>query len=510
MLTISDLSSPIHSSQDSFIVKSRTTIHVLPDELLLKIFKILNLQDGFSTSLVCYCWKKIASDSATIYGQYLKEINMIKSFPSLPAKSSAWTPMPQHWRLITRENILKFSSIHEEEDLLTFYPSFCKQSSKFFSFTSPTPFCDRYILLGQHGTTYFLTPQEQTSLNVELPTDLQPLASHQLVAINIQDPRRKCEFSLLRNLPPSSDHLTRCQIRYCFPMSEDNIVLITTGGEISFWNLSNEVPHCYKEIQIESNSQVYKIGNQLVLDQKIVNLDDFSLINHEFDFKNEKIKTFKSSLCAYNKNKINYFIVNSCGLLEKMWELNVDSLNRFLSQNNDPILHFSIQDMNEKFLLLTYWQSQTISILILTTQGELSDAIAVELLDVELTDLSLYTYPIFAHLSDNFLIYKHPQKYTINFRHLPTQTCIPFEWRKSIYDLPLLLGGAIIQDIRLSKGKLTLLFSSGHKPLSNQPVKFRLIQFDSQDTYQEKWQGMLNRIYSFVKDIYYAFPAYRT
>lgn len=143
--------------------------------------------------------------------------------------------------------------------------------------------------------------------------------------------------------------------------------------------------------------------------------------------------------------------------------------------------------------------------LVMNTEGEVVQFTSEEVSD---SDLDLfYLCPTFAHLSDNILIYKNPHEQAVNFWHIPTQHCIQkFDWTKSIYDLAPLLGDRHIQDIRLSNGKLTILLSTEHTPLSNKPAKFRLIQFDPQNTYQEGWSGFFNKICSSIKGVYCAFP----
>ncbi len=231
---------PNKSSQDISNFSQSASINSLPKDLLLEIFKELKLKDILSARLVCGRWKKITISPLTIYGRYLNETNNIKRFSFLPPRFSAWLPMPQHWEVHSDKDVLKFSSI--KRNIIAFHPPYYSQSSQFFSFSSSTtPFSDRNTLLGQHGDTYFLTPQGKHQW-LEFSTDLQPLASHKLVAINIKDRTKNREFSLLRNLPPSQDNLSRCQIEYCFPLSENNIVLMTTTGEISFWDLSSKIP----------------------------------------------------------------------------------------------------------------------------------------------------------------------------------------------------------------------------------------------------------------------------
>lgn len=501
-----------HTNQP-FIPSESASIHVLPRELLLNIFQMLNLKDKLFVRAVCRDWKVIANNSIT-HSQYLKEFNAIRSLSSLPARFSAWMPMPLHWGLYTKENVLKFSSI--KEDIIAFHPPLCKQSSNFFSFTSSLPFSNRYVLLSQYGNTYFLTPQAENQLEFKISTDLQPLASHKLVATNIKDPTRKREFSLLKNLPPSLDNLSQsqledyqsqlesCQIEHCVPISEDNIAIITTAGRISFWDLLPEVPNCYKDFLIHPQSEVYKIGNQLIFDKGIVDLDNPSFLDHGFEFENEQIKTFQSSLCAYNggKQELRYFIINSHGMLEKKWDFAISNLSEFLDQTKGPVSSWHIEDMNEKFILLTCLQSRAVNLIIMNTEGEI-----VQAPNTKLSFSKLCRYPTFAQLSGDILIYKNPEKQAVSFWHILAQKCIQeFDWTKSIYDLPLWLGNCLIQDIRLSDGKLTILLSTEHAPFSNQPSKFRLIQFDPQNTYQNGLSGIIKNIYSFVTGIYYAFP----
>ncbi len=480
-----------------------TSIRSLSEEILLEIFKILNLKDLSSTTLVCRHWKQLAIDSSTVYGLYLNELKSIESLCNQPARFSGWMPMPQHWGLHTKENSVHFSSLGD--DIISFYPPFCKQSSQFFSFTQSLPFSDRNILLDHYKYTYFLTPQGQTLLKLELQTNLQPLASHRLVAINSKQPTQFCEFSLLRDLPPTEENLSRCQIEYCFAISETNIVIVTSGGEISFWNLSNSSPNCYKIFQIDRYSKVYRIEGYLILNDHLLDLKNLSLIPHEFKFVHKNISTYKSSFCVRDKNELSYFIINNQGILEKKWSINLTRLLGELNESN--FFEYQLKDMNENFLLLERFERQAFNMLVLNIKGEVVLSIKEKVSGEELDPFCLYMYPTFAHLSNNILIYKNPREYPVNFWHIPTKKHIQkFDWTKAIYDLPLSVGDCLVQDLRLSQGKLTFLFSTAHTPLSNQPAKYRLIQFNPQHAYEQGFTGLLKRVFTVVKSVYYAFP----
>jgi hypothetical protein len=487
------------------IANTPLTVDNLPNELILSIIQLLGIKDCLSSRLICHRWKVIVDDPTTIYGKYIQEIDAIKKLSFLTPKYSAWKDMPRHWGLIVKENVLKFSSC--SSDIISFHPPFCHQSSSFFSFNSLIPFSDRYIFLAKYGNTYFLTEQGRTRLQLELPTDLKLLASYKLIIKNFQDPSKDKEVSLLRDLAATQDNLSICQIKYCFPISEDNVVVVTSSGEVSFWNLSMETPICYQTLQIGAGSKVYKIDNYLVLNNKIINLTNQSAIENEFNFENEEdIETCGSALCAHdvNRKEIRYFSMSSFGLFEKQWDLKTDSLLDYLNRNNGQVASLYVQDMNEQYIVLTCWQMKSLNILLLNSNGEVIHTICQDLVGKELYNSDLYRYPHFSHISGNILIYKHPLRHTLYFWHIPTKKLIQeLEWEKLIYDMPLYFGVGLVQDVRLHAGKLTILLSSQHTSDSNKPGKIRIIQFDPQFKSQQGW---MNSIYSTIQSIYYSFP----
>lgn len=480
------------------------TVDDLPDEIMLSIFQSLDLPECLSSRLTCWRWEVIVNHPNTIYGKYTREIDAIKKLPFLAPKFSAWENMPRHWGLYTKKNVLKFSSC--SNDIITFYPPFCNQSSKFFSFSAPIP-SDRYVFLAKYGDTYFLTEQSQTRLLLTLPTDLQPLASYKLITKNFQDPSKNKTISLLRNLPATPKNLSRCQVEYCFPISESNVAVFTTGGEVSFWDLSGETPICYQNLQTEG-TEAYKVGDHLVLDNKIINIATQAVVKHELTFLTQYVKTCASALCTHdlNSGEIRYFSVNRSGLLEKQWDFNAESLlERLIDRNNGVIESFYVKDMSEQYIVLTCWQSKALNLLVLSSNGEVIHTICQKIEGEKLEQWELYQYPHFSHLSGNMLIYKHPQTHTLYFWHLPTKKLIQeLEWEKLVYDEPLYTGSGFVQDVRLHEGKLTILLSSQHNtPGSNKPGKFRIIQFDPQF---KQGTGWMSSIYATVKGLYYSFP----
>lgn len=486
----------------------------LSDDLILKIFNCLDFKSHLYAKQTCRDWNRLVADPATVYGAYLKKCDSIANLLRLNPRFSAWDSMPRHWGLYTK-NALQFSSV--DQDIISFYPSFLSQSSKFFSFKgSLSQFPDDCVLLARHKDTYFLTPQSKTQLRLAFPTALEPLASHKIIAVNANDSTKTREFSLLGDLAPTPENLELRQIETCFPISETALAVLTNDGTISFWDISQQDAVCYKELQLENRvykEYIHQLSNYLLTDTKIVNLSVAEFADHGFAFKtlpyqNETIKAFGSSFCNYDKKTYNlrHFIINKMGVLENDWSFSFTPILEGLEKSHGPILSSCIRDMNEEFIVLSCSQNQAIHLLILSTKGELVHSITQELVDAELEN-ALYAYPIFAHLSGNILIYKDPENPLVYFWHLHAKKCLQkFDWTKTVYDLPMLVGNGVVQDIRFERGRLTVLLSSGHVPHSNRPVGYRLVQFDPQRPTQSGIWGMLNTIYETIKGIYYAFP----
>lgn len=480
------------------------TIDKLPAELILRIIQFLGFKDWLSIKLTCHRWQIIIDKPNTVYSRYAREIDAVKRLPLLAPKCSAWEEMPRHWGLYSQENVLKLSSC--SSDIIALHPPFCQQSSKFFSFSSSIPFSDRYILLAKYNNTYFLTEQGQTQIKLELPNDLQPLASYKLITKNFHDPSKDQEISLLRDLAASEANLSYCQIDYCFPISESNVAIVTRGGEVSFWDLSEETPLCYRTLQIKAGSEVHKIGSYLVLKNKMIDLANQTIKEQEFTFRH-RVVTCNSALCTHNirRKKISYFSINSFGFLNKKFDIKIDDFMKYLDSSNGQILSLFVQEMTKQYTLLICWQNKALNLLVLnSSDGNVTLPIRLDVGGQELYLSDLYRYPHFSHVSRDMLIYKHPQEHTVYFWHIPTKKLIQkFEWAKFIYDVPLYLESAFVQDMRFQDGNLTILLSSLHTRDSNKPGKFRVIQFDSQSVSQQGW---ISSIYSTISSIYYAFP----
>ncbi len=478
-----------------------TTFYDVPDDPLLYIFQSLDFASCLKVRQVCRHWKVIVADCTTIYSQYVQEKNNVERLSFLSPRFSAWEPMPSHWGLHNIKKVIKrmfvFSSV--DQDIIAFYPPGCMQSS-----SSSLPFSDRNILLGQYESTYFLTPQGQTRLQLDLQTGLKPLVNHTLIVINVKDPTKNREFSLLGDLPDTMDNVAGYQIEQCFPISENKIALITANGKISFWDLLPEKPICYQTLQMKCVADVYKVGNHLISNNEIVDLSNPLLVEHEINFMFDSIRIFGSSFCAYSNKEILFFTENSHGSLGKKWDLKIDNLVKLINPKNGcVIVDFHVKEMNEKFIVTTYWQTQAVTLFILSTEGELVHFITQEIAGEPMQLSSLDEYPIFVHLSGNILVYKNPQEHTLYFWHIPTKKCIQqFEWTGAIYNFPLWCEMARVQDVLFSEGKLTIWLSSGHT--SNRPAQFGIIQFDPQFMTPTGWRGMFSRIYSAVKGAYFA------
>ncbi len=461
---------PIYKLSDFSITE--LSIDHLPDELFLEIFQMLSLKDFWSACLVCRRWRIITGDSTITNVQVLREIIAVKELFLIPAKCSALMPVPHHWNCPT----LVFSSIHE--DIIVFHPPFSAQSSKFFSFTSSFPFSDRNVFLCRYNNTYFLTPQGQSQLS---SSDLPPLESHKLVAINIKDSTKNREFSLLGNLPTTTEYLYYFQIRKCFPISEDKIVIFSSK-RISFWNLSDALPKCYKEFEVDYHPKICKVSDYLILSNKILNLNNASLIDHQFNFNDDNFIAFKSSLCAYSfeTNEIRYFVINDEGILEKKWTLVADTLLRYvdpnIKNNNMLCFNFFLKAMNDKFILLNYYQSKILTIIILNTNGKHIHSFTSEI-ESHFAHSFSYAHSDFSHLSNNILVFKNFSRDVISFWHIPTKKFIyKFDWKNSIDNSSLKI--CLLKDICLSDGKLTLLLLLNKYPSI---ARFCILQFDPQN-----------------------------
>lgn len=487
MRTETDLSKKVPSSVEP-IRKP-----ILPNVIILEIFKFLKLQDILSVKLVCRDWRVIATHSGTVYARYLKELGEVGKLSDMPIRFSPWTPMPAHWSLISKEKALKFSDV--TVDTVAFCPRYFGQASYWYSFTSSQPFSDRNVLLGRLGKTYFFTPQGKL-----IPgKDLQLNAKTLLTIVNIDDPTKMQEISLLQNHHSSVNDLALGQIEYCFPVSEKKVVVVTNGGHISLWSLLTEAPRCMRKIEIDLGSEkVCRLNNRLILDNALIDLDDddLSLSEHKFAFKNDQLVTFGSSLCAYDplKSEIRYFTLNSRGLLEKKWEYKCNLFE--LLDNLNGSIFSTLIDMNEDFIVLECKQEKAFNLFVLTTDGkrEFRPFIQEKVTGRYVINCS---YSICTHLSGNILFYKSPSSNTIIFWHIPTRKCVSLDWTSLIYDRPTSCGNAVIQDIHLSKGKLTLLLSTGEKN-EEKHNKFRLIQFDPDSTSRTKFA-----VSSVLKEWYY-------
>jgi hypothetical protein len=478
---------------------SITTIQSIPQDILLLIFQSLDLAGCLTARRVCQLWAKLGKHPTTLFGRYFEEKAQIEKLVALAPWFSAWQQMPRHWGLHNDIKMLKFSSVCS--DIISFFPPFCTQSSKFFSFTRALSFSDRHIFLAHCGNTYFLTPQGQTQLQLDLQTDLEPLVRHTLIVKNVKDSNWDREFSLLGNLPKTEENLSAYQIEHCFPISEDKVAIITADETISLWDLEPLKPVCYKRLKSVSgstSSQVYKVGDHLLVRDNFIDLKDLSMVKFNSE-KYTSVKVFGSFVCGIrDRKKVRLFVLNECGLLERKWNSTVPGFNNLCLEN-----------MGEKFIILNSWHENVMSLLILNMDGKVVHSINENITSDEIVkDYEVWAYPTFTQISGNILIFKHPQEHTLYFWHIPTKKCLQkFEWTRAVYDFALYFDNARVQDIRFADGKLTILISAGHVPSSNRPAQFRLFQFDPLNTVPSgRVWGLMHRVFTAAKGLYYAVP----
>jgi hypothetical protein len=483
------------------------TINDVPKDVLLIIFQALNLAGCRVARQVNHLWKTYITDPTTIYGQYTKAKDSAKKFSSLSPRFSAWMPMPRHWAL---ENNFKVSFTSACQDIIAFSP-LRAQSSKIFSFTSSTSFSDKNVFLNRYGNTYFFTPQEQSDAPLMFISDLEPLASHKLIVINTIDSRKNREFSILVDPAQTIEELINHQIISCFPVTEEKVAILATNGKVSFWNLSPEKPACYHVLQIEQIFNAIHVGGWLILEKQAIDLTRCRLIELPFSLKKDKVITFDSSFCeltrASQPNQIRYFTMSTEERLEKRWDISLSEFCNNIDSKNGSILSVYLQEMNEKHIVLIFYQECAVNLLVLSTKGNFINSI-VHPLDKKISRASMHEYPIFAHLWEDILVYKEPLKNTLYFFHIPSKQRVhEFEWSKAVWDLPLFIKTARVQDIHYKEGKLTILLSGGHQSQKSiNPVQFRLFQFDLQASNPPSVWGKINSVWSFVKGAYYALP----
>lgn len=454
-----------------------TSISTFPDELILGILANLNRKELLSACLVCHHWKMVSRDPTTELGKYLNKIHSIQKLPSIAANFSAWEPMPKHWEILPQNGVLKFSSI--TSDIIAFHNCYIdNQSSKFFSFNYKVPISDQYILLNQYQNTYFITPQSKTDLKLAHEEDLEPLQSFILKVVDIRNPNKMRELSLLGKLPRTEENLQKCQIQFCFPLSENKFAIITKEGMLSFWNLLNDEAHCYKELFIKNLLIPNKMGNYLICEEAIVNIDKLILIEHGLKLEpGEVFKSSNTAFCAYNyeKNRLRFFTISEEGILAIKWEL---PINRWVKNPLNNTFGHAVAGMNENYIIFTYWQSRSKNLEVLNLDGDSVLSIEENLQDT-MNPHYYHAYPIFAKLSDDILIFKNPQTSIVSFWHIPTKNLITrLDWSKSVVSF----DKCDIQDICFSEGKLTFLQSQGNDTVGDKSAQFRLIQFDSLKT----------------------------
>jgi hypothetical protein len=309
--------------------------------------------------------------------------------------------------------------------------------------------------------------------------------------------------------------LSTHQIEYCFPVSEDKVVIITINKVASLWNLQPIKPVCDEKLTIYDrfptfmSSGLYRVRDHFLIGNQLIKLKDLSNIEQGFDFvEYSHIKTVGSFVCGIEKDapEIHLFSLNEFGLLEKKWDFKVDK--GLIESKWGPILSLKIESMNEDFIILSSWHKKAVNLFVVNMNGELVDFISKDIVGESIEYSKVWAYPIFAHISDNILIFKHPQQHTLYFWHIPTKACISeFEWTKTFYDLALYCDKAKVQDIHFADGKLTILLTTEHVEGSNRPAQFRVIQFDPLHTIPSGLLlGLVSRIFATLKGLYYAVP----
>jgi hypothetical protein len=482
---------------------SLTTIQNIPEELLLLIFQSLDLAGCLTARRVCQLWAQLGKDPTTIFGHYFAGKTQIEKLVTLAPRLSAWEQMLGHLGLHNHKKMVEFSSI--TPDILSFFPPFYMRNPKFFSLKRLLSF-SRYPISAEREPAYALTPPDQKRLQLDLETDLKLLASHVLIVKNAENSNEDLELSRLCDLPETTGNLSTCIIEHCLPISEDKVAIITGDKTISLWDLKPLKPICYKRLQAisGSTSNVYKLDDHLLVEDKLIHLKDLSIVKQDFNDKDcFSIRTF-GSFVLRNKNKqgIEFFALSESGLLEEKWNFTIQE-GLIEPYKGKPALHLLIEGINENFIVLSSWHENAVNLLVLNMDGKQVHLINAGVLDkpIKEFDYEFCNYSLFTRISGNILVFKHPQKHTLYFWHISMKKCLQeFEWTKAVKGLTSSLEDAKVRDIYFADGKLTIL-------VSDISAQFRMIQFGSLSTEPSKLlEGLINRVFTVVRGLYYATP----
>lgn len=434
----------------------------LPQEIKAEVFNLLDLRSLAKCEQVCKNWQTLINQYP--HFQYKKIPRLLSVQPTI----SSWEKMPPHLGLFGRSFSMRFTHISPE--LIAFQPYSHQQSTLFYSFQSKKfSFDSCTILLATDKNHFFLTRQSKPSFK---RTNLKPLDSYELIIKKRASSNQITTISLLGNLPKTDENLKTCQIKRCFPLTENKVALITSGNKIEFWDIEDSKRE--GEIEFDQGSKIIRLGNLLVLDKKIIDLNQKLVVDQEFDFTEESLVKGETGFCSYNKkeNRIIYYKVQTTKSIEKKWEIN--DIKTLFEKNNPQIQiqRFKISSMSDKYIAIKGFAEKSILFIILNIRGEVICEIGKEL------NCNLLEEETFEQFHEDFFVFKNPDNFHLEIhflleKHNPLQ----LDWTKWILGFYSWQNQILIQDILLLDQKLTILLST-YPSAGTIPSKFRILQFN--------------------------------
>lgn len=440
------------NSRPPFILRNSKLFedHFLKGDIILEIFKWINTPKVIKNcALTCQGWNSVIPDS---FHLRFKMCLGNFSFPLCTLfKATYW---PALCLPISIEHADKGDLFYSGHETVTFplykqNPLGCVEpSNPNLICTKEGSFIDNYAVFGSHNGKYVLQPLGNpdkliiandltkisegetihvTGLSIFNPEDSDqgvsgtwclPLSNEKIAFLSFIGTNNNEEES-----NTSEDDRPQLEIRASLldlnQKTQATKKFFSEGKEIQFFNIED----------FEGTSPI-QFGNYYILNKSIIDLENFEMTSHGFEFGGHVMTVCGSSLYLSGditgKDSIGSYFINSQGKLEKKWgtgqlQSDGDKQNLFINEikasDQFIALRCSVSDM----AMAVNPNSAFQCIHLLNLEGEFVSEMRFPLKD-----------EVIVHLVNDILIYKTKKENCLNFWHIPSQTLInKFPWNGS-------------------------------------------------------------------------------
>lgn len=453
----------------------------LPDNIIFEIFKHLGFIDLKNVNCTC---KKLNSLIMTTESPFIRPDNI--KFTRFTSKYLSQSFELTNQTVLTKDK--KFApddrqkiTLFEKNGIIACDYSFGPYFKAFSFKNSIEQNGCRYF--GHIGSIIFCLPPGETF-------------SKSLIIIDVNKPEKKSEITFSE------------EIINCFPFGNE-LAIITQHSKIYFYKIIDTAEFIDKlDLKNEKLHPGKVVGNFLLLEKKILNLQDRSLIsypeNSPFSYSEdppsclENVMAYNSTFYINNDvmRQIECFTLDAKGQIKRLWECSFDTLvdqSNFDVNITAPRIFVRVVCLNEKYTIIQlddrnfFWQrdyKKPSDLFVLNIKGEIILSLSQKFIGGD----SLVS------LCDDMLIYQS-EKNVASFYYIPSAKCI-HKWNFGKF----IKQHFMLRDISYYDEKLYLV-NANYKT-----NEYHILEFDSKNEKKTTQGTLLGNIQKFIfgkiRDLY--------